>query len=39
MSLMKIFLDDGWGGEVEIVPETFKMASFYIKLWINKNKN
>ena len=27
MSLMKIFLDDGWGGEVEIVPETFKMAS------------
>ena len=33
------FLEDGWGGEVEIMPGTFKMASFYIKLTIYKNKN
>ena len=39
MSLMKKFLEDGWGGEVEILPGTFKMASFCIKLTIYNNKN
>ena len=39
MSLMKKFLEDGWGGEVEIMPGTFKMASFCIKLTIYRNKN
>ena len=36
---MKKFLEDGWEGEVEILPGTFKMASFCIKLTIYKNKN
>ena len=39
MSLMKKFLEDGWRGEVEILPGTFKMASFCIKLTIYTNKN
>ena len=39
LGLMKKFLEDGWGGEVEIMLGTFKMASFCIKLTIYKNKN